>query len=137
MALEYAQKVGYGEWLGNAEPRFVSKKTSGPKSGSLSREETSRGPALKNQNAASGAGLDSSSSAAGKSCNQGDKEYHQENEEQEFRDSGGCDSHATKPENSGDNRNDQEYQRPIKHTCLLLVKRVFDIRSEHSESICN
>src|SRR5215469_17439682 len=85
MALEYAQKVGYGEWLGNAEPRFVSKKTSGPKSGSLSREETSRGPALKNQNAASGAGLDSSSSAAGKSCNQGDKEYHQENEEQEFR----------------------------------------------------
>lgn len=61
------------------------------------------------------AALNPSAAAAGEPCDQRDNEHHEENEEQEFRDPGRCYRYTTESKDSGNDRDNQKYQRPIKH----------------------
>jgi hypothetical protein len=47
--------------------------------------------------------------------NQGDYKQHDENEEENLRDSRCRDRNASEPKDRGNDRNDKKYQRPIKH----------------------
>jgi hypothetical protein len=111
-----AERLGYpADSKLRGKNERVIKKRSGPRSVSFSREETSPARYLKTRYCCRVQPLNSGSAAARESCNQGDDEYHQENEEQELRNSSRrhCDSAKTK--NRSDDRHNQKYQRPIKH----------------------
>jgi hypothetical protein len=50
--------------------------------------------------------------------NQGNDEQHEEHKKENFRDAGRRAGDASKSEGTGDNGDEQEYQRPIKHSDL-------------------
>src|SRR5207249_8544309 len=66
--------------------------------------------------------------APGKSCDQGDDEHHQKDEEQELRDSGRSDCNPAETKDCSDDRNNQKYQRPVKHAASSLHGQMTSIR---------
>jgi len=54
-------------------------------------------------------------SASHQPSQQGDEEQNQENEEQNLGDACGCDRNPAESENRGNDRDDEESQRPSKH----------------------
>jgi len=117
-----SQVIAKGHW---ARP----KKRSGPKSASVFARRKQPGPVLeKSVMPARRWCLYSGAPAAGQSCDQSDDEHHQENEKQKLRDSGRCYRNAAEPEYRGDDRNDQKYKRPIKHTASYLLTRTATFR---------
>jgi hypothetical protein len=91
-------------------------KRSGPKLVSFSREETSPARYLKTFYVVIVAlsPLDASATAR-QSCDQRDNEHYQEDEEQELCNPRRCHCDSAKTEYRSDDRDNQKYQRPIKH----------------------
>src|SRR5690349_6997403 len=96
------------------------------------RKETSPARSLKNLNPyADYCGSNASTTTPRQSRNQGDDEHHQEDEEQEFSDSGRRNRDPTEAKNRGDNRDNQKYQRPIKHAASSLLGHATSIQLDH------
>jgi hypothetical protein len=52
-------------------------------------------------------------------CHERDQEKHEKNEEQQLRHTRSRQGYASETENPGDDGDNQEHYRPIKHFCLL------------------
>jgi len=95
-----------------------------------SREENQPGPVFEKSNHHSDyCGSNASTTTPRQSRNQGDDEHHQEDEEQELSDSGRRNRDPTEPENRGNNRDNQKYERPIKHAASSLLGHVTSIQT--------
>jgi len=114
--------------------KLATQKAFRTKVGFHSREETSLARSLKLSLIPSREALPSNTGTAapGESCDQGDDEHHQEDEEQEFRDSGCCNGNSAETKDRRDDRYNQEYQRPIKHAASSVFGPMTIIKLQHS-----